>query len=164
MRGKVKSGQEERETMCGYVVLFTFSCPEQKNRLRSWNFERGLGSTALHGKMSSSTNFDAGTPRMPFSERSAKALNKSLVDAEEAMNRDQVKTLQLRQQMPMHAMEAMKGTEEVKALLVQSEAELAGAKAWLFARNETAGAGGACDGRGLCGGLTEAARRFRARG
>ena len=75
---------------------------------------------------------------MPFSERSAKALNKSLVDAEEAMNRDQVKTLQLRQQMPMHAMEAMKGTEEVKALLVQSEAELAGAKAWLFARNEMA--------------------------
>ena len=73
---------------------------------------------------------------MPFSERSAKALYKALVDVEEVMNREELKTLQRCQQMHKHAKEARKGTEEVKALIVQSEAELTGAKAWLFARNE----------------------------
>ena len=75
---------------------------------------------------------------MPFSEVSAKALYKALVDAEEAMNREELKTLQLCQQMPKHAMAAIKSMEYVKALMLQSEAELAWAKVWLFARNEMA--------------------------
>ena len=40
--------------------------------------------------------------------------------------------------MPVQAMEARNGTEEVKALIVQSEVDLRAAKAWLFARNEMA--------------------------
>ena len=54
------------------------------------------------------------------------------------MNGVELRTLQLCRQMPAHAVEARKGTEEANALFVQSEAELEGAKARLFARNDLA--------------------------
>ena len=74
--------------------------------------------------MSSSTGFDVGTPRLPFGERSAKALYKVLLDVDEVLNREELKTLQLCRQIPAHTVEDRKGTEEFKSLLVQSEAEL----------------------------------------
>ena len=60
---------------------------------------------------------------MPFIERSEKALFKALVDAEEAMNREETRTMQLCQHMPKRAMEARRETAEVKELLRQSEVE-----------------------------------------
>ena len=88
--------------------------------------------------MSSSTDFGARTPRLPFGERSAKALYKALLDVEEVFNLVELKTLQLCRQMPAHAVEARNETDEVKSLLVQSGEELEGNKAWLFARHEMA--------------------------
>ena len=99
---------------------------------------RDLWVTCAGWRISSSTDFDVGTPRLPFGERSAKALYKALLDVEEVLNREELKTLQLCRQMPAHAVEAGKETAEVNALVVQSESELEGAKAWLFARNEMA--------------------------
>ena len=75
---------------------------------------------------------------LPFGERSAKALYKALLDVEEVLNREELKTLQLCRQMPAHAVEFRNRTEDVKWLPVQSEAELCVANAWLFARNEMA--------------------------
>ena len=40
-------------------------------------------------------DFGVGTPRRPFSERSARALYKALLDVEEAMNSEELRTLQL---------------------------------------------------------------------
>ena len=65
-------------------------------------------------------------------------LYRALKDVEAAMNCEELKTLQLCQQMPLHAMEARRGTEDVKDLMVQTELDLKAAKAWLFARNEMA--------------------------
>ena len=70
-------------------------------------------------RMSSSTDFNVWTPRLPFGERSAKALYKALLDVEEVLHCEELKTLQLCRQMPAHAVEAMKETAEVKALLAQ---------------------------------------------
>ena len=82
--------------------------------------------------MSSSTDFDAGTPRSQFGERSAKAFYKVFVGCGGGVEWRELMTLQLCRQMPAHAVEAMKETAEVNALLVQSEAELEVAKAWFF--------------------------------
>ena len=54
------------------------------------------------------------------------------------MNCVELKTLRLCQQIPLQAMEARRGTEEVKDLIVQAEVDLKAAKRWLIARNEMA--------------------------
>ena len=87
---------------------------------------------SLGARMSSMTDFDARTPHLPFSERSAKTLYKTLLDLDELLNREELKTLQLCRQ----AIKATKGKKEVKVLLLESEAELAVEKACLFANNE----------------------------
>ena len=69
--------------------------------------------------MSSITDCDAGTPQLPFGERSAKALYKALLDVEEVLNPEKLKMLQLCRQMPAHTVDARKEKAEVKALLVR---------------------------------------------
>ena len=88
--------------------------------------------------MSSSTDIDVGNPRRPFSELSAKLLYRALKDVEEAMNNEELKTLQMCQQLPLKAMEARRGEAEVKDLMVRTEVDLKAAKRWLIARDEMA--------------------------
>ena len=72
--------------------------------------------------MSSSTDIDVGNPRRPFSELSAKLLYRALKDVEEAMNDEELKTSRMCQQIPLKAMEEMKGEWSVKDLMVRTEA------------------------------------------
>ena len=82
--------------------------------------------------MSSSTDIDVGNPRRPFSELSAKLLYRALKYVEEAMNDEELKTLQVCQQLPLNAMEARRGDAEVKDLMVRTEVDLKAAKGWLI--------------------------------
>ena len=62
-------------------------------------------------------------------------LYSALKDVETAMNDEELKMLRLCHQLPLKAVEVIKGTHEVNDLMVQMEVELKTAKAWLFARN-----------------------------
>ena len=59
----------------------------------------------------------------------------ALKDVETAMNDEELKMLRLCHQLPLKAVEVIKGTHKVNDLMVQTEVELKTAKAWLFARN-----------------------------
>ena len=72
--------------------------------------------------MSASTYIDMGNPRRPFSELSAKLLYRALKGVEEAMNDKELKTSRMCQQIPLKAMEEMKGEWSVKDLMVRTEA------------------------------------------
>ena len=72
--------------------------------------------------MSASTDIDVGNPRRPFSELSAKLLYRALKGVEEAMNDKELRTSRMCQQIPLKAMEEMKGEWSVKDLMVRTEA------------------------------------------
>ena len=82
------------------------------------------------GKDEFSTDIDVMNTRRPFGERSAKMMYRVLKDVEKAMNGEELKTLRLCQQIPLHAMGARRWTDEVKDSVVQTEVDLKAAKRW----------------------------------
>ena len=65
-------------------------------------------------------------------------LYRALKDVEEAMEDEELKTLQMCQQIPLKAMKARSTDAKVKDLMARTEVDLKAAKRWLIARDEMA--------------------------